>query len=134
MNRHSQQMPAAIRAALRRGGVPGVYGEGRNVWPHVHIDDLMDLYTIVFDLAKDGKGDHGREGFYFGINGHYEYKKAAEAIGRALEKRGRSKSTTPTPFTQEELKGSFGEAVSCSSRRNIVISFSGSVSGSPHSA
>jgi nucleoside-diphosphate-sugar epimerase len=67
-NRRSIQMPAAIRLAFKRGN-PGVYGKGENVWPHVHIEDLMHLYNAVFELAKDGKGDHGENGYYFAENG-----------------------------------------------------------------
>lgn len=68
MNRRSIQIPLAIRLALKRGK-PGVYGQGKNIWPHVHIDDLMKLYDLVFEIAKDGKGDHGENGYYFGENG-----------------------------------------------------------------
>lgn len=63
MNRRSRQIPIACQLALQRGQ-PGVVGEGKNVWPQVHLDDLMDLYMIIFDLAKEGKGDVGRDGYY----------------------------------------------------------------------
>lgn len=68
MNRRSRQIPIACQLAIQRGQ-PGTVADGGNVWPHVHLDDLMDLYMIIFDLAKAGKGDSGREGYYNGENG-----------------------------------------------------------------
>ena len=68
INRHSDQMPKAINMALDRGQ-PGHYGEGKCIWPHIHIVDLQDLFMVILENALSGKADHGREGFYFGING-----------------------------------------------------------------
>lgn len=68
MNTRSIQIPLAIRLALKRGK-PGFVGKGQNIWPHVHIEDLMKLYDAVFEIAKDGKGDHGENGYYFAENG-----------------------------------------------------------------
>lgn len=107
MNRRSIQIPLAIRLALKRGR-PGVYGEGKNIWPHVHIDDLMKLYETVFDLAKDGKGDHGENGYYFAENGQYEYRKVSEAIGKAMQKRNIGTSAEPSAYGNE-LKEALGD-------------------------
>lgn len=68
MNRQSRQIPIACQLALQRGQ-PGVVGEGKNVWPEVQLDDLLELYMILFDLAKEGKGDTGRDGYYVAENG-----------------------------------------------------------------
>lgn len=107
MNTRSIQIPLAIRLALKRGQ-PGYVGEGKNVWPHVHLDDLMKLYDLVFELAKDGKGDHGENGYYFGENGHYVYRKVSEAIGQAMKKRNVGTSAEPSPYG-DELKDALGE-------------------------
>lgn len=106
INRHSDQMPKAINMALDRGQ-PGCYGEGKCVWPHVHIKDLEQMFMVIFENAVSGKADHGREGFYFGINGHYEYRKAAEAIGAAMKKRNVGKAHTPSPYEPEVLSKYF---------------------------
>ena len=37
-NIHSQQIPALIKVSLARGQA-GMVGEGKNIWPHVHIDE-----------------------------------------------------------------------------------------------
>jgi len=105
-NVHSDQMPKAVNMALDRGQ-PGHYGEGKCIWPHVHIEDLEELFMTVLDNAMTGKADHGREGFYFGINGHYEYRKASEAIGQAMKKRNVGKEYTPSPYEPELLSKYF---------------------------
>ncbi|KAG8882967.1 hypothetical protein FRB97_007454 [Tulasnella sp. 331] len=46
----SQQVNGMIRIALKEKEVLRV-GAGTNEWNNVHIDDLMDLYTLVLDLA-----------------------------------------------------------------------------------
>jgi hypothetical protein len=37
-NDHSQQIPQLVGASLKRGHA-GMVGEGKNIWPNVHIDD-----------------------------------------------------------------------------------------------
>jgi nucleoside-diphosphate-sugar epimerase len=44
-NPHSVQIPQLIKSGLARGRV-GVIGKGENVWPHVHISDIADLYMV----------------------------------------------------------------------------------------
>lgn len=39
---HSQQIPGLIKAALARGQA-GMVGEGKNIWPHVNIEDGKHL-------------------------------------------------------------------------------------------
>lgn len=102
MNRHSVQIPQMIKVSLKRGQA-GTYNEGNNVWPHVHIDDIVQLFEVVFNNAKDGKGDHGREGYYIGENGSYVYKEMAKAVGEAMHKRGKAKTAEPAPFRKEDL-------------------------------
>lgn len=44
-NAHSQQIPKLIEVSLDRGQ-GGMIGEGKNVWPNVHIDDGMYISTL----------------------------------------------------------------------------------------
>jgi len=107
-NNHSLQMPALIRASIDRGQA-GMVGEGKNIWPNVHIHDVADLFIIVFKLALKGNaGNHGHQGYFFGESGEYTLFGAAEAIGQALVKRGVAKTALPSSFTQEELDKYFG--------------------------
>lgn len=80
--RDSIQVPMLIRAAQERGA--GVHiGPGRNVWSHVHIDDLVDLYALVLDKAEPGS-------FFFAENGEAALADVARSIGRMLGFGGRT--------------------------------------------
>lgn len=66
---------------------------------------VADLYTKLYDaILKDPSTGHGREGFYFGANGHYKWYDAAKAIAQALVDAGKGKSPEPTSLTPEELQ------------------------------
>jgi hypothetical protein len=43
-NIHSQQIPALIKASLTRGQA-GMVGEGKNIWPNVHIGESKYLFN-----------------------------------------------------------------------------------------
>lgn len=45
-NPHSIQIPIAVRTSLDRGQ-GGVVGEGKNIWPHVEINDRELLFVQV---------------------------------------------------------------------------------------
>ena len=79
-----------------------------------------DLFIILWDavVSNPEKIGHGRDGFYFGENGEHLWYDISKAIGKALVKRGISKSDEPTPFTTEELVKYFGSEVS--SLRSLV--------------
>ncbi|KAJ3566140.1 hypothetical protein NP233_g7179 [Leucocoprinus birnbaumii] len=103
-NKHSIQVPALITASLERGQA-GMVGKGVNIWPNVHIDDVADLYIDVYNAIKanpEGTG-HGREGFYFGLNGEHTLLEVSEELGRVLVALGKSSSPEPTTFTKEEI-------------------------------
>ncbi|KAI6109260.1 hypothetical protein EDD16DRAFT_1615421 [Pisolithus croceorrhizus] len=87
-NPSSLQIPQLIRAGLFKGQ-GGVVGKGENVWPNVHIDDIGDLYVVVYENALSGRAGHGREGFYFGENGEHKLYDLG-------------KSPEPAPFTEED--------------------------------
>lgn len=72
------------------------------------------FYTILYDaiVSNPEKVGHGRHGYYIGENGDYLLYDVAKAIGKALVKRGISKSEEPTTFTTEELIKYFTSEVS----------------------
>jgi hypothetical protein len=45
-NPFSQQIPQLIKLSLKRGRA-GMVGEGRNIWPNVHIHDGRQFYTYL---------------------------------------------------------------------------------------
>ncbi|KAG7089748.1 hypothetical protein E1B28_011402 [Marasmius oreades] len=105
---HSQQVPALIRASLDRKQA-GIVGDGVNLWPNVDILELADLYSILYDSATKNPDQtgHGREGFYFGVNGEHRLYDVGKAIGEALVDLGITKTPEPTTFTQQEIEKYF---------------------------
>ncbi|GBE86891.1 NAD(P)-binding protein [Sparassis latifolia] len=103
-NPQSIQIPNLIRASLDRRHA-GVVGRGISFWPDVHIDDVANLYIILFDaiVANPEKVGHGREGYYFGENGEHTWGDIARATGAAFVELSISASAEPTSFTTEEL-------------------------------
>ncbi|KAF9806336.1 hypothetical protein IEO21_08716 [Rhodonia placenta] len=108
-NPFSIQIPNLIRASIgRKQG--GVVGQGKAIWPDVHIDDVSDLYIVLFDAITtnpEGVG-HGFEGFYFGENGEHTWYDISKAISKALVELGVGGTDEPTSFTDEELAKYWG--------------------------
>ncbi|KAI0783874.1 hypothetical protein BC629DRAFT_530767 [Irpex lacteus] len=103
-NPHTQVVLSLIQAALDRGQA-GTVGKGQAVWPNVNIEDQADLYIILHDavLSNPDSVGHGSNGYYVGENGDHIWYDVSKAIGKALVKRGLSKSDEPTTFADEEL-------------------------------
>jgi hypothetical protein len=98
-------------------------GTGKNVWPNVDIEEGMikesmitilvliiyfsvaDLYIVLYDsiIANPSNTGHGREGFYFGVNGEHILYDLCKAIGEALVAIGKTDNPEPTTLTKEEL-------------------------------
>jgi len=103
-HRYSIQIPNLIKASLARGQA-AVVGEGKNIWPHVHIDEIADLYIVLYDsIVSNPTTGHGRAGFYFGENGEYTLYEVSKGISEAMLALGKGKTLEPTPFTEEEYK------------------------------
>ncbi|KAI6012080.1 hypothetical protein BKA83DRAFT_676974 [Pisolithus microcarpus] len=100
-NPSSLQIPQLIRAGLLKGQ-GGVVGKGENVWPNVHVDDVADLFVVVYENALSGRAGHGREGFYFGENGEHKLYDLSKVIAQELYNVGKGKSPEPAPFTEED--------------------------------
>ncbi|KIP05180.1 hypothetical protein PHLGIDRAFT_31023 [Phlebiopsis gigantea 11061_1 CR5-6] len=113
-NPHSQQIPKLIHAALGRGRA-GVVGKGLALWPDVHIDDVAELYIVLYDrIVRDGAEnvDHGVRGYYYGENGEHSWYEISKAIGTATVELGLSAEAEPTAFTEDELAKYFGSVES----------------------
>ncbi|KIO01034.1 hypothetical protein M404DRAFT_150977, partial [Pisolithus tinctorius Marx 270] len=126
-NPRSQQIPRLIRAGLLKGQ-GGMVGRGENVWPNVHIDDIADLYIVVYENALSGKAGHGREGFYFGENEEHKLCDLSKVVAQELYHIGRGKSPEPTPFIEEDYKRpenfgleSIGTNARCLARRGRAL-------------
>lgn len=73
---HSTQVPHLIELA-KEHGVARHVGRGLNVWSHVHIDDVVDLYLLALADAQAGS-------LYNLGHGEAVWKDIAAAIGRML--------------------------------------------------
>lgn len=68
----SDQLPKIIGLSRQAGA--GVYfGEGRNIYSNVYIDDLVDLFAILIDKAPGGS-------IFFAENGHASFAEIASLI------------------------------------------------------
>lgn len=86
----------------------------------VEADFFLQLYDAVVTGAE--KIGHGRDGYFFGENGNYVWHEFSKAVGKALYKRGLSKSDEPTTFTAEEVIKYFGsEVIPLCEREQIVL-------------
>ncbi|KAF9531406.1 hypothetical protein CPB83DRAFT_917504 [Crepidotus variabilis] len=102
-NPFSQQVPSLIKSSVKRGQA-GVVGQGKNIWPDVHIDDVAQLYVVLLDsIRKNPSTGHGRDGYYFGENGEHTLYEVGKAIGEVLVAKGKTGDPEPTTFTKEEL-------------------------------
>ncbi|KAL7278982.1 hypothetical protein ACG7TL_006814 [Trametes sanguinea] len=112
-NPHSIQIPLLIKGSLDRKRA-GVVGLGKALWPDVNINDVADLYIVLFDSAvsKPEKTGHGWEGFYFGENGEHSWYQISRAIGEAMVELGITDDPEPTSFSKDELIKYFGSEAS----------------------
>ena len=66
---------------------------------------MADLYIVLYDsiVTNPATTGHGREGFYFGVNGEHTLYDVGKAIGEALVAIGKIDNPEPTTLTKEEL-------------------------------
>jgi len=99
----SQQIPNRIRLAIKLGKAVYV-GEGKNVWPHIHIEEVGKFYAILFDAIISGKEPaSGRNGFYFLESGEYKQLDVVKAIAKALYARGKVASPEAVRLNEADL-------------------------------
>jgi len=108
-NGRSILVPLFIRIFTKLGRVNTI-GEGKNIWPTVEVNDLVDFYILLFDSIRQRPEEvgHGSEGYYIGENGEGEMREVLEAIGVALAKRGKVGSSESKPFSDAEVDATFG--------------------------
>ncbi|KAK0449462.1 hypothetical protein EV421DRAFT_1900145 [Armillaria borealis] len=101
------QVRVLVEASIaRKQG--GVVGEGKNHWPNVDVNEMVDLYLIIFDLALSPSSapaefQHGRSGIYFTVNDEHQLYDVSKAVAMGLARRGIG-SPEPTPFSKTEAE------------------------------
>ncbi|KAK7043121.1 hypothetical protein VNI00_008475 [Paramarasmius palmivorus] len=100
-----------IPIALQRGDGFRI-GEGKNIWGHIEINELVDLYSRVFDaVSNDPKNTpNGREGYYFANSNEHRLIEIYKILAEVFYEQGKGKSPEPTPLTKEELDRFFGDS------------------------
>jgi len=108
-------------------------GKGVNVWPNVHIDEVADLYIVLFNAirANPDKVGHGRDGYYFGENGEHAMYDISKEVGRVLVALGKSSSDEPTAFTKEDLDKYYKGRTSLGTNSRAVANRSRSIGWQP---
>jgi nucleoside-diphosphate-sugar epimerase len=76
LNPHSLQLPHLIELA-QKYGVARHVGRGLNVWSHVYIDDVIELYVLALEKAPPGS-------VFYAENGEASWKTMASSIGKAI--------------------------------------------------
>ena len=70
------QLPKLIDVA-KKHGVPRHVGRGLNIWGHVHIADVADLFLLALDKGKPGS-------LFYAESGEANFKSVTQSIGRML--------------------------------------------------
>ncbi|KAI8817532.1 uncharacterized protein EV422DRAFT_216873 [Fimicolochytrium jonesii] len=88
-NVHSQQVPAMIKAAQKKGHAVHA-GKGDNLWNNVHVRDLAKAFTLILEklVAGDPNAPVNENGYYFVENGEHSFRALATDIALALEAHG----------------------------------------------
>jgi nucleoside-diphosphate-sugar epimerase len=102
----SIQVPALVSAAIEQRQAYNV-GTGENVWTHINILDLADLYVLILQNVLKEPNRHS--GFYLAENGEFKWKEVVQAIQDGLVQAGYTSETTPSNTTsKEEYAKAFG--------------------------
>lgn len=77
LHRDSVQIPL-LASHARQQGVVQIVGAGLNVWSHVYLDDLVELYLLALRAAPAGA-------FYFAESGEAAFIDVGRALARRLQ-------------------------------------------------
>lgn len=98
----SVQVNSMIRLAVQKKTLLQV-GPATNVWNSVHIDDLIELYGLVLDLAISGNGSSDPyENFFFGSSDSYVWADVSKELAKQLHARGLIDSDEPKSVAPSE--------------------------------
>ncbi|KAJ6494346.1 hypothetical protein C8R45DRAFT_1061999 [Mycena sanguinolenta] len=93
-----------VPASVARGQ-GGMVGEGRNVWSNVEVNELADLYLLLYEtIMANEETAHGRVGLYFAENGAHELSELSAVVAHVLYEHGKGESPISTSFTVEEVE------------------------------
>lgn len=103
-NRISQQIPLLIREALAHKQAVHV-GDGTNEWNNVEINDLVNLYLLVADLAITETVPAAKvesyHKFFFGSAATHSWGAVVKEIGKILNQKGIIPTAEPKSIPYE---------------------------------
>ncbi|KAK0498695.1 hypothetical protein EDD18DRAFT_46946 [Armillaria luteobubalina] len=120
LNKHGLHRPVVdqVRRLVEAGVARkqgGVLGEGKNHWPNVDVNEMADLYLIIFDLAlspssASAEFQHGRFGIYFTVSDEHSLYDLSKVAAEGLARRGigSPEHTTFSKAEEESLLFSLG--------------------------
>jgi len=80
----SIQIPYLIKYALINKQAYQI-GNGNNVWHHIHVEDLANLYILLLHLALEKKAPIGKEGYYLAENGEFKWGQIAQTVAKKMK-------------------------------------------------
>lgn len=89
-NVRSMQAYMVATAAIKLGK-GFLIGEGKNVWHHIHVQDLSELYLALGDAAAAGGGKAtwgAKEGYYLAENGSFVWGDVQKKIAEVAHQKG----------------------------------------------
>jgi nucleoside-diphosphate-sugar epimerase len=102
-------IPAGFFGTAMKSGAAQVVGDGSNVWPMVHIDDLAELYVRAVERAPAGS-------IFFAVDGsQHTAQQVAEAAAKAAGKDGQVQ-TLSLDQARQSLGAPYAEALALSQR------------------
>jgi len=109
-NTRSIQIPLVIKAAAA-GGASAQVGEGKNIWSNVHIEDVVDLYALIFDGLLENKiTTLGASGYFLPENGEQAWGDIIKRVAELLvAKKVIQSSEVISARNKEELTKIFGD-------------------------
>jgi len=104
----SAQIPAIIDS-VRTTGAACYVGSGLNLYSHVHVDDLGDLYRLTLEVGAPGA-------LYHSVAGEICWRSVAEAVGQAHGRAARSVTLEDAKRIWGDFRGPLFFGVSSRSR------------------
>lgn len=111
-HQYSAQIPLLVDLTLKNKRAFLVY-EGKDLWSHIHIKDLGELYWLVISRLIDGEQlPTGKLGYYFGSYTDKEGKStdiehnwgdALAAVGRILKDKGKLDTSEVEQLTPAQI-------------------------------
>jgi nucleoside-diphosphate-sugar epimerase len=95
-NTISIQIPSMVRGALA-AKKSGMVKDCTAVWSHVHVQDLAELYKLLFtkvfiEKAGEEQVPSGKNGIYFAETGEASWVSVAEEVGKVGKELGKLKT------------------------------------------